>query len=80
MTHHTPTKNTISTSHSPGLGQCIAYGIFWWILGGLILMPSKLNMPLFHLNTMAWQSFMGHIIFGAVLGALAVVIPRRMHK
>ena len=153
MTNHTPTKNTISTSHSPGLGQCIAngafgglvggmifglmmsmlgmigtiamlvgskstfvgwlvhlavsmligaafglivqdklksvtsgislgiaYGIFWWILGGLILMPSKLNMPLFHFNTMAWQSLMGHMVFGAVLGALAVVIPRRMHK
>lgn len=65
---------------SAGLGYGMAYGIFWWVLGGLILMPAKLNMPLFHFNTMAWQSLMGHVVFGMVLGALTVVIPSKMHK
>ncbi len=65
---------------SAGLTYGMAYGIFWWVLGALILMPAKLNMPLFHFNTMAWQSLMGHVVFGLVLGALVVQIPRKMHK
>jgi uncharacterized membrane protein YagU involved in acid resistance len=67
-------------SVSVGLAYGIVYGIFWWVLGALILMPAKLNMPLFHFNTMAWQSLMGHVVFGMVLGALTVVLPRRMHN
>ena len=67
-------------SYLAGIGYGIAYGMFWWVLGGLILMPAKLNMPLFHFDTMAWQSLMGHVVFGMVLGALTVAIPSRMHK
>lgn len=63
-----------------GIGLGTIYGIFWWVLGGLVLMPSKLHMDLFTFNTMAWQSLMGHMVFGAVLGALAVIVPRQMHK
>ena len=65
---------------SAGLIYGMAYGIFWWVLGGLILMPAKLGMPLFHFDTMAWQSLMGHVVFGMVLGALVFLIPRKMHK
>jgi uncharacterized membrane protein YagU involved in acid resistance len=65
---------------SAGLGYGMAYGIFWWVLGGLFLMPAKLKMPLFHFDTMAWQSLMGHVVFGMVLGALVFMLPRRMHK
>jgi uncharacterized membrane protein YagU involved in acid resistance len=67
-------------TYSVGIGYGMAYGIFWWVLGGLILMPAKLNMPVFHFDTMAWQSLMGHVVFGVVLGALAVAIPSKMHK
>lgn len=67
-------------SYSAGIGYGMAYGIFWWVLGGLILMPAKLNMPLFDFNTMAWQSLMGHVVFGVILGALTVAIPSKMHK
>ena len=63
-----------------GLGYGIAYGMFWWVLGGLVLMPAKLKMPIFHFNTMAWQSLMGHVVFGMVLGALVVAIPSVMKK
>jgi uncharacterized membrane protein YagU involved in acid resistance len=67
-------------SYSAGIGYGVAYGMFWWVVGGLILMPAKLNMPLFHFDTMAWQSLMGHVAFGMILGALTVAIPSRMHK
>ena len=62
-----------------GLTYGMAYGIFWWVAGALILMPAKLGMPLFNFNTMAWQSLMGHVVFGMVLGFLVVKIPQRMH-
>ena len=67
-------------SYSAGIGYGMAYGMFWWVLGGLILMPAKLNMPLFQFDKMAWESLMGHVVFGMVLGALTVAIPSRMHK
>jgi uncharacterized membrane protein YagU involved in acid resistance len=67
-------------SYSAGIGYGVAYGMFWWVVGGLILMPAQLNMPLFHFDTMAWQSLMGHVVFGMILGALTVAIPSRMHK
>lgn len=65
---------------SAGFIYGMAYGIFWWVLGVLILMPAKLEMPLFNFNTMAWQSLMGHVVFGMVLGALVFLMPRKMHK
>ncbi|MBI3430188.1 MAG: hypothetical protein HY050_09100 [Actinobacteria bacterium] len=65
---------------STGLAYGMAYGIFWWVLGALILLPAKLDMPLFNFNTMAWQSLMGHVVFGLVLGGLVVQIPRKKHK
>jgi uncharacterized membrane protein YagU involved in acid resistance len=68
------------TSYSAGIGYGMAYGFLWWVLGGQILMPAKLHMPIFQFNTMAWQSLMGHVVFGVVLGALTVAIPSRMHK
>ncbi len=63
-----------------GLTFGVSYGLFWWILGALMLMPAKLKMPLFHFSTSTWQSLMGHMVFGAVLGACVILIPRSMHK
>lgn len=64
-------------SWGPGIGMGVVYGVVWWVLGALLLMPVKLGMPVFVINTMAWQSLMGHIIFGAILGAVAVAVIRR---
>jgi uncharacterized membrane protein YagU involved in acid resistance len=59
-----------------GIGMGVAYGIVWWVLGALLLMPAKLGMPLFNLDATAGQSLMGHMIFGAILGAVTVAIVR----
>lgn len=54
------------------------YGVFWWVLGGLILMPIFLGMSAFAplqmpmMRPVAFASLMGHIIFGVLLGAAFV--------
>ncbi|MBI1352339.1 MAG: hypothetical protein GC156_14635 [Actinomycetales bacterium] len=65
----------ISLAASVGAG--VVYGMVWWLLGPLVLMPAKLGMPLFTFDTMIWQSLMGHMIFGAVLGLVAGAWLRR---
>jgi hypothetical protein len=40
-------------------------------------MPLWLGMTAFQFNTMAWQSLMGHLIYGLLLGLVyAVTRPR----
>lgn len=56
------------------------YGIVWWVLGGLILMPARLGMDLFMFNTTAWQSLMGHVIYGVLLGLVYGLVQPRMHR
>jgi hypothetical protein len=51
------------------------YGVFWWVLGGLILMPLALGMPALAplrmepMQPVALGSLMGHILYGVFLGA-----------
>lgn len=45
-----------------GLGA--AYGVAWWVVGALVLMPAGLlGMPIFAFNEMSMQSLMGHVLF-----------------
>lgn len=47
------------------------YGIVWWVLGALIIMPMWLGMPpRLHLNAAinALPSLMGHLIYGVITG------------
>lgn len=60
----------------PGIGMGVVYGIVWWVLGALLLMPTRLGMPTLVVDTMAWQSLVGHVIFGALLGAVTVAVIR----
>jgi len=55
----------------------MGYGVVWWVLGALLIMPAQLGMPVFELNTTAWQSLMGHLMFGLVLGIVYSVLVRR---
>ena len=59
-----------------GLVLGLGYGVVWWVLGALLAMPLRLGMPTFELGTTAWQSLMGHLVFGALLAVVAVGIVR----
>ncbi len=58
------------------------YGVLWWVLGGLILMPVFLGMPTFAplqmpmMRGVALGSLLGHVIFGVILGAGFVSLRR----
>lgn len=60
----------------------LIYGFVWWILGGLILMPLVLGMPAFAplmmemMRPVAIGSLVGHLIYGAILGAAFLVMSR----
>lgn len=62
-------------ARAAGLG--LAWGLLWWVLGALLIMPAVLGMPVLQLGTMAWQSLMGHLLFGVVLGLVYVQATRR---
>lgn len=55
------------------------YGVIWWVLGALILMPALLGMfqMIFVIETMQWMSLLGHIIFGEVLALSFVWLVNR---
>lgn len=53
------------------------YGMVWWALGPLVLMPAMLGMPLFAVNTTAVMSLMGHVIYGLVTAAVLQPVRRR---
>ena len=58
-----------------GLGWGAAWGLVWWVLGGLILMPTMLDMPAFAplqmapMRMVAVGSLIGHLVYGLALGA-----------
>jgi hypothetical protein len=60
----------------------MGYGAVWWVLGALILMPAKLGMSdmIFHVGKTQWQSLMGHLIYGLLLGLTFGMITRRLAR
>jgi hypothetical protein len=62
----------VTASISGVLG--IIYGLVWWVLGGLTLMPLRLGMGLFVFNIAAWQSLAGHLAYGLALGVVYAVV------
>jgi uncharacterized membrane protein YagU involved in acid resistance len=65
------------TGWGAGLGTGVAYGALLWVIGPLLLMPARMGMPVFTIDTMALQSLLGHLVFGLVLGAVVVALSRR---
>jgi hypothetical protein len=71
-------------SYPIAVGVGAMYGLVWWVLGALILMPVFLGMAPFAPLIMATMvpvalgSLVGHLIYGVILGAgyLAILAPR----
>jgi uncharacterized membrane protein YagU involved in acid resistance len=59
-----------STSWGRAVAFGAAYGVMWWVLGALLIMPARLGMPVFQLGEMQLQSLVGHLLYGIALGAV----------
>lgn len=63
-----------ATGTGGGVAWGALWGALWWVLGGLILMPVLLGMPVFAslrmppMRPVAVGSLVGHLIFGAIMG------------
>ncbi len=78
-----PLFGRFSTDKLKGLGFGLLYGVIWWFLGPLILMPLLLGMgTMLSLQgmQMALPSLLGHLIFGGILGVLYPVTQRRIRE
>lgn len=64
----------------PAAALGLVYGAVWWVLGGLVLMPAKIGMPLFMVDEMAWKSLAGHLVYGLLLGLAYSGVHQMMHR
>ncbi|TDC62696.1 hypothetical protein E1200_24895 [Actinomadura sp. GC306] len=63
-----------------GVGWGLSYGFFWWVFGGLTLMPATLGVPLWWTApTIAadFASLIGHLAYGGALGAVLAWLEHR---
>jgi uncharacterized membrane protein YagU involved in acid resistance len=73
----------VAARPGPGAGWGALYGLVWWILGGLILMPVLLGMHAFAplkmppMRPVAMGSLIGHIVFGLILGTASAWLRGR---
>lgn len=67
------------TTLTRGITVGSAYGVVWWVLGPLLIMPAMMGMPMFTIDAAVLFSLLGHVIYGAILGivAAAVIVKRR---
>ena len=68
------------TSYGKGTLVGLGYGVIWWVLGPLLIMPSVLGMPLFSLDLPALMSLMGHLVYGVILALVAVRVLKAGHE
>ena len=54
------------------VGAGLAYGVMWWVLGPLTLMPAFMGSE-------AMPSLVGHLVFGAILGVTVRWLDGRTH-
>lgn len=68
-------SSTVSTIIAGGV-----YGIIWWVLGALILMPLLLGMNdmVFVFEQPQWFSLIGHLIYGVIAALLYKPLLNRL--
>jgi len=61
------------------LGWGMAYGMFWWFLGPLTIMPAWLGRPVdwsYEQGNALFGSLIGHIIYGLIVGLVYAAVNR----
>ncbi|MQY20095.1 hypothetical protein [Nocardia macrotermitis] len=64
-----------------GIGWGVSYGLLWWVLGDLLLLPLLLGqVPHWSAETVAeaFPSLVGHLSYGAVLGLMYQRLEQRV--
>jgi uncharacterized membrane protein YagU involved in acid resistance len=56
------------------------YGVIWWVLGALVMMPLMLGMAemVFAVGEMQWWSLVGHLIYGVITAVAFVQLKQRL--
>ncbi len=65
--------------HGSSMGWGLAYGIFWWFLGPLTIMPVWQGNPIdwsYQRGSALFGPLMGHVIYGLVVGLIYATIDR----
>ena len=65
----------LSHTYGQGAGWGLLYGVIWWVLGPLILMPLMLEMGVQFgaaLSPMNLMSLVGHLIYGLITGLVYI--------
>jgi uncharacterized membrane protein YagU involved in acid resistance len=68
---------------SLGTGMMLAagavYGVVWWVLGPLLIMPTLLGMTrmILTVDTPALMSLVGHVLFGVVTAGVLLALRHR---
>lgn len=65
-------SNWLPAGMTPRLIEGGIYGIIWWVLGALVLMPLMLGMNamVFVIGEAQIMSLIGHLIFGVLMGGV----------
>lgn len=75
------TFGVLSSSWGRTVGFGAVYGVIWWVLGALLIMPAWMGMPVLQVGEMQIQSLIGHLVYGVALGvvfqALAQMLAAR---
>jgi len=65
--------------YGSSLGWGTAYGILWWFLGPMTILPLLQSRPLdwsYQHGGELFGSFVGHIVFGVIVGLIYAVVDR----
>lgn len=65
--------NSIVTGPGTGILVGAIYGVIWWVLGPLLIMPGVMGMPLFQIEAMMGSLF-GHVMFGITMGTIYLLL------
>jgi len=63
------------SNRGPAMGLGLLYGVAWWVVGALWIMPAWLGMDdmVFEIGDNQWWSLVGHLIYGLLLVAIYIM-------